>query len=72
MLINPSGINKYYYRFLCAEKDPFWEPADCKVLIGSVHVFLQSIAYLIDMDENLAITNFKVDGTCLVRQITVA
>ena len=42
------------------DRDPFWEPADTKVLIGSVHVFLQSVAYLIDMDENLAITNFKV------------
>ena len=48
------------------EKDPFWEPPDSKVLIGSVHVLLQSIAYLVDMDENLTITNFKVSNGKIV------
>ena len=31
--------------FILQEKDPFWEPADADVLIGSVHVYLQSLAY---------------------------
>lgn len=41
------------------EKDPFWEPATTDILIGSVHVFLQSLAYQIDLQENLAITDYK-------------
>lgn len=41
------------------EKDPFWEPADADVLIGSVHVYLQSLAYKIELDENLQITDYK-------------
>ncbi|KAK7109967.1 hypothetical protein V1264_013913 [Littorina saxatilis] len=42
------------------EKDPFWEPASTTdVQIGSVHVFLQSLAYQIELQENLAITDFK-------------
>jgi len=27
------------------EQDPFWEPTDADVLIGKVHVYLQSLAY---------------------------
>jgi hypothetical protein len=41
------------------EQDPFWEPVDTDILIGSVHVYLQSIAYLIEVEENLTITDFK-------------
>ncbi|XP_076461788.1 kinesin-like protein KIF28 [Babylonia areolata] len=42
------------------EKDPFWEPADSTdVQIGSVHVFLQSLAYLVELEENLSITDYK-------------
>ena len=42
------------------EKDPFWEPAGSSdVLIGSVHVYLQSLAYQIELQENLAITDYK-------------
>lgn len=42
------------------EKDPFWEPAGTSdVLIGSVHVYLQSLAYQIELQENLAITDYK-------------
>ncbi|XP_074659378.1 kinesin-like protein KIF28 isoform X2 [Tubulanus polymorphus] len=41
------------------EQDPFWEPANSEVLIGSVHIYLQSLAYLIEVEENLAITDFK-------------
>ena len=41
------------------EKDPFWEPVDAEVHIGSVHVYLQSLSYLIELEETLAITNYK-------------
>ncbi|XP_066301763.1 kinesin-like protein KIF28 isoform X1 [Branchiostoma lanceolatum] len=41
------------------DKDPFWEPSDSEVLVGSVHVYLQSLAYLIDLEENLAITDYR-------------
>ncbi|XP_006815172.1 kinesin-like protein KIF28 [Saccoglossus kowalevskii] len=41
------------------EKDPFTEPPDTEVHIGSVNVYLQSIAYLIDLRETLEITDYK-------------
>ncbi|KAH3720478.1 hypothetical protein DPMN_063377 [Dreissena polymorpha] len=41
------------------EKDPFWEPADCEKLIGTCHVLLQSLAYNIDLQEKLVISDFK-------------
>nr|KAG5687659.1 hypothetical protein BaRGS_027551 [Batillaria attramentaria] len=41
------------------EKDPFWEPPSSDVQIGSVHVYLQSLGYLVELQENLAITDFK-------------
>ena len=33
--------------FLLQERDPFWEPDDAEVFIGSVQVYLQSLAYLV-------------------------
>ena len=45
---------------LIQEKDPFWEPASSTpVLIGAVHVFLQSLAYMVELEENLVITDYK-------------
>ncbi|XP_078377646.1 kinesin-like protein KIF28 [Oculina patagonica] len=41
------------------EKDPFWEPDDAEVFIGSVQVYLQSLAYLIEVEESLVITDHK-------------
>ncbi|XP_035688755.1 kinesin-like protein KIF28P [Branchiostoma floridae] len=41
------------------DKDPFWEPPDTEVLVGSVHVYLQSLAYLVELEENLAITDYR-------------
>merc|ERR1712226_793895 len=41
------------------EKDPFWEDPSAEVLIGQVHVFLQSLAYMIELEENLTITDYK-------------
>ncbi|KAK2141557.1 hypothetical protein LSH36_1080g00009 [Paralvinella palmiformis] len=39
--------------------DPFWEDPSTEMLIGCVHVYLQSLAYMIDMKEKLQITDFK-------------
>lgn len=41
------------------ESDPFWEPDDAEVFIGSVQVYLQSLAYLIEVEESLTITDPK-------------
>lgn len=41
------------------ERDPFWEPDDAEVYIGSVQVYLQSLAYLIEVEESLTITDHK-------------
>ncbi|KAK6165825.1 hypothetical protein SNE40_022663 [Patella caerulea] len=41
------------------ERDPFWEPADTETLIGTVHVYLQSLGYMIELQENLAIADYK-------------
>lgn len=41
------------------EKDPFWEPADSEIVIGHSQVYLQSLAYGIEVDEMLPITDYK-------------
>lgn len=41
------------------EKDPFWEPCTTLVLIGTAHVYMQSVAYLIEMDESMVIMDLK-------------
>jgi len=41
------------------EKDPFWEPADAEILLGTVHVYLSSLGYKIELEENLAISDYK-------------
>ena len=40
-------------------RDPFWEDPNTEVLIGTVHVYLQSLAYLIELEETLRISDFK-------------
>ncbi|XP_005092304.1 kinesin-like protein KIF28P [Aplysia californica] len=45
------------------EKDPFWEPHTTPVMIGTVHVYMQPIAHLIDMDENMVIMDIKGQET---------
>ena len=40
------------------EEDPFWEPTE-DVLIGCANVFLQSLAYALDFDDRLSITDYK-------------
>ncbi|EDV21287.1 uncharacterized protein TRIADDRAFT_30614, partial [Trichoplax adhaerens] len=40
------------------EEDPFWEPPE-DVLIGTASIFLQSLAYGLDFDDRLTITDYK-------------
>ena len=48
------------------EEDPFWEPAE-DVLIGTANVFLQSLAYALDFDDKITITDFKVGCKIVLR-----
>ncbi|XP_038058147.1 kinesin-like protein KIF28P [Patiria miniata] len=41
------------------EKNPFTEPPDQEVLIGTVNVYMQSLAYLIESKEQLDITDYR-------------
>ena len=41
------------------EEDPFWEPPE-DILIGTANVFLQSLAYALDFDDKLSVTDYKV------------
>ncbi len=40
------------------EEDPFWEPSE-DVLIGTANVFLQSLGYALDFDDQLTVTDYK-------------
>lgn len=41
------------------DEDPFWEPTE-DVLIGTGAIFLQSLAYALDFDDNITISDYKV------------
>lgn len=41
------------------EKDPFTESPDAETLIGCVEVSMQSLGYMLDMREQLSITDFR-------------
>ncbi|XP_021365706.1 kinesin-like protein KIF28P isoform X2 [Mizuhopecten yessoensis] len=41
------------------EQDPFWEPADQEILVGTAHLHLMSLAHALDIEETLAITDYK-------------
>lgn len=47
------------------EEDPFWEPTE-NVLIGSANVFLQSLAYGLEFDDRLTISDYKVRSLQMV------
>uniref|UniRef100_H2ZMC6 Kinesin-like protein n=1 Tax=Ciona savignyi TaxID=51511 RepID=H2ZMC6_CIOSA len=40
------------------DKDPFFDPPE-DVMLGTANVFLQSLSYLLDFDDRLAITDYK-------------
>lgn len=41
------------------EKDPFWDPPDQEVEIGCAHLYLQSLAYMMDTRETLKVLNYQ-------------
>ena len=45
------------------ENDPFWDPPE-EYFLGSAYVYLQSLAYQIEIDETLPITSYQgwLDG----------
>lgn len=47
------------FYFCSKESDPFWEDPNTEVFVGSVHVYLQSLAYMVELEENLVITDYK-------------
>eukprot|EP01135_Chromosphaera_perkinsii_P005304 Nk52_evm1s337 gene=Nk52_evmTU1s337 len=46
------------------EEDPFWDPPE-DLYLGSVYLYLQSLAYQVDVDEDLNINNYmgKSEGS---------
>ena len=40
------------------QDDPFWEPPE-DIMIGTCNVYLQSLSYALDIDDNLTITDYK-------------
>lgn len=44
---------------LSQERDPFWEPFNAEVQIGSAQIYLQSLAYMIEVEESVSITDHK-------------
>ena len=41
------------------EEDPFWEDPCSFIHVGSSHIYLQSLAYMMEIDENLQITDHR-------------
>ncbi|XP_064623097.1 kinesin-like protein KIF28P [Lineus longissimus] len=40
--------------------DPFWDPLD-DIFLGSCHVWLQSLAYRIEIDDHVSVLNYRGD-----------
>lgn len=55
-----TNFSKADYLFCVQENDPFYEPPDSQMLIGAVHMHLRSLAHMIELDDQLPITDFKV------------
>ena len=54
------GLHAGHSAWLCLqEKDPFVDDYEAEFHIGSVKVWLKSLAYMIEMKEQLEITNFS-------------
>ena len=45
--------------FSLQDHDPFYEPPDSEMFIGGVQVYLRSLAYMIESEEQMPITDFK-------------
>ncbi|XP_062517829.1 kinesin-like protein KIF28P isoform X2 [Corticium candelabrum] len=46
---------------LSEEKDPFHEDPETDMMIGSVHVYLASLTYMIELEEYLVINDYKAN-----------
>ncbi|CAF3629264.1 unnamed protein product [Adineta steineri] len=65
---NRSYIIKEHYQkyldgeeeilYIAKEDDPFWEPAE-DILLGTANLFVQSLAYLLDFNDEITITDYK-------------
>ncbi|CAF0894638.1 unnamed protein product, partial [Didymodactylos carnosus] len=44
--------------YIKKEDDPFWEPVE-DLLLGTANVFLQSLAYSLDFDDEICIVDYK-------------
>uniref|UniRef100_A0A915IDZ8 Kinesin-like KIF1-type domain-containing protein n=1 Tax=Romanomermis culicivorax TaxID=13658 RepID=A0A915IDZ8_ROMCU len=61
------GIQEMYQNYLDGRsdwdddksRDPFYDSPDTEVNIGTVYVFLQSLAFMVELDEQMPITDFK-------------
>nr|XP_039267271.1 kinesin-like protein KIF28P [Styela clava] len=49
------------------EKDPFWEPVDSKVMIGTAFLYLQSVAYCVEFDEMIPVTDMAAQEKCKLK-----
>uniref|UniRef100_A0A914YMR1 Kinesin-like protein n=1 Tax=Panagrolaimus superbus TaxID=310955 RepID=A0A914YMR1_9BILA len=41
------------------ERDPFYEPPDSTIILGHASMFLQSLAYMVEAEEQLSIVDFN-------------
>nr|XP_002732533.1 PREDICTED: kinesin-like protein KIF28P-like [Saccoglossus kowalevskii] len=48
------------------EHDPFWDPLE-PVFLGSAHIWLQSLAYLMGVDDQIEIHNYKGEEEGIVQ-----
>lgn len=44
---NHMTLYVFFISVRMQKEDPFWEPTDVDVQIGSVHVYLQSLTYMV-------------------------
>ena len=49
---------------IAKEEDPFWEPIE-DVLIGTATFYLQPLSYKIEVDDTMAIYDYKVSNSVM-------
>jgi hypothetical protein len=61
-----QGLQIYVITLRCVSletdyspQDPFRETPDTPVLIGTAHVYLESLLYLLDIDDEFVVTDYK-------------
>ncbi|KAI0212276.1 Kinesin-like protein KIF28P [Lamellibrachia satsuma] len=47
------------YWDLPKDKDPFWEDPNTEVCLGSIVVYLQSLAYMMEIEENMQVMDYR-------------